>query len=156
MSSIKEDLFLFETGISCECVITNAILYTVYSRSQDKLYLNIHHSTVNRSTVSIVLTKFDGLFHKWPVHNSAPVHIISLLSLSCRRFQILFIVVWRKLWISGLWGPPKLPLFRNDLGEGLYCSLIEGILYVIIVTIIATELCIFGSGGVSFHSSTDI
>ena len=154
MPSIKEYLSLFETVISCEFAITNEILYTVYSRSQDTLCLIRHHSRFNHSTVTIVPRKFEGLFQKWPVHSSSPVHIPYLLYLSWRRIQILLIAVWRKLCIFGLWGPTPLPLLRNDLEEGIYHSLIEGILLFTLVTLTATTLCIFGAVGVSFHIST--
>ena len=65
------------------------------------------------------------------------------------------IVVWRNLWLFGLWGPPPIPLFRNDIEEGLYCSLIKGLIFVTLVTLTATVLYIFGAGGVSCHISTD-
>ena len=122
--SIKDNLSLFETVMSCECVVINTILYTAYSRSLYTLCLSRHHSTFNSSTVPIVLTKLEGLFQKCPVHSSAPVHILSFLPLSSISLQILLIVVWRKLWVFGLRGTPPLPLFRNDLEEGIYCSLL--------------------------------
>ena len=67
----------------------------------------------------------------------------------------MLIVVWIKIWIFGLRGPPPLSLFRNDIEEGIYLRLLEGIIFVTRVTLTATALCIFGDGGVSFHSSTD-
>ena len=67
----------------------------------------------------------------------------------------MLILVWRKLCIFGLWGPPPLPIFRNYLEEGLYRSFIEGVLSVTLVTITAIAICIFGAIGFSCQSSTD-
>ena len=64
----------------------------------------------------------------------------------------MLMIFWRKLWLFGLQGPPPIPLFRNYLEEGLYCSLIEGLLFV---TLTATSLCIFGAVGVICNSITD-
>ena len=44
----------------------------------------------------------------------------------------MLILVWRKLCIFGLWGPPPLPLFRNYLEEGFYHSLLEGLLLILL------------------------
>ena len=126
MPIIKEHLSLFETVMYCEFTITNAIIYTVYSTSQNTLCLSRHHSTVNISTVPIVPTKFEGLFHKWTVHRSAPVYILSLLYLSCRRLQILLIVVLRKLWIFGLWGPPRFFFLGMILKKAFIADCLRG------------------------------
>ena len=45
--------------------------------------------------------------------------------------------------------------FRNDLEEGLDRILLVGIIFVTLITLTATALCIFGAGGVSCHSITD-
>ena len=70
----------------------------------------------------------------------------------------MLIVVWIKLWVFGIQGPPPLPLFMNYLEEGLYRSFLEGVIFVSLVTLTDTsaELCILGDVGVSCHSSTDI
>ena len=107
----------------CECVITNTILYNVYSRSRDTLCLIRHHSTVNSSTIPIVPKKFEGLFNKWLVHSSAPVHIIYLLSLSCRRLQILLIFVWKNLCI--FLGMISKKVFISACLRGFFLSLLS-------------------------------
>ena len=45
--------------------------------------------------------------------------------------------------------------FRNDLEEGLDRIFLVGIIFVTLITLTATALCIFGAGGVSCHSITD-
>ena len=112
--------------MSCEYEITNTILYTVHSRSWDKLRISRHHSMFNISTIPIVPIKFEGLFHKCTVHSSATVHILSLLSISWRRLQILLIVVWVKLWTFVIRGPPSLPILGMILKKVFIVSCLWG------------------------------